>query len=121
MAKTNVALPAAPTPAQTWARTPRPIPGRLGHIGPFDAEPFDNEDSFECALERAAQINRMARLMFRGSNLPDTNEDDDSKLLEHVLWAESLCLRRAIQLHNDRVPRPEEQPGVTPLRREGGA
>jgi hypothetical protein len=105
----------------------REIPGRLGWLGPFDSEPLDNETSIESALERAAQTARIARLMLKGYCQPDTEEDGDLELIEHVLWANSLCLRRAIELHNanlvaapdDRAP--DENPSnVRPLRRKEG-
>ncbi len=96
----------------------REIPGRLGLMGPFDAEPFDQETSIESALERAAQTARIAQLMIKAFRRPDTEQEDDLELIDHVLWANALCLRQAIKLHNASVPKPSDQPGVTRLRRK---
>jgi hypothetical protein len=88
-------------------------------MGPFDCEPLEQETSIESALERAAQTARIAQLMIKACRRPsDTEHEDDLDLIEHVLWANSLCLRRAIELHNASVPKPEDPPGVVRLRRK---
>jgi len=97
------------TAVTTSKGEPRSIPlrGPNGSLALYFLDDSEERDSFEEALEVAAHLGRIAKLMLTAMNLPDTDEEDDWKLLDYVMWASSDYLARAIELHNEQLsPKP---------------